>query len=124
MFSEEGLKETRALVMMDEANRSLEVEYMSKMGGTINEIRNVAKEIDASHIIIGTKGASGLREVLIGSVTSNLMKTSGCPVIAVPENYKYSRPKNIVFAADLRKAESSQSLKALSELAAMLISCM
>ena len=117
--SEEGLKETRALIMMEESNRSLEVEYISRMGSTIPEIRNVANEHKADFIIIGTKGASGLKEVLMGSVTSNLMKSKGCPVIAVPMNCLYIRPKNIVFAADMRKAESSQGLKPLAELAGM-----
>ncbi len=117
--SEEGLKVARALIMMEESNRSLEVEYIAKMGSTISEIRNVADEHKADFIIMGTKGASGLKEVLMGSITSSLMKSKGCSVIAIPRNYKYVRPRNIVFAADLRKAESSQGLKPLAELAGM-----
>jgi len=40
-------------------------------------------------IIMGTTGASGLKEVIIGSVTVAIIDKSDCPVLAVPSNYKF-----------------------------------
>ena len=36
-------------------------------------------------IVIGTKGASGLREIFFGSVASKVMESSFCPVLLVPD---------------------------------------
>lgn len=52
-------------------------------------------------VVMGTKGASGLKEVFIGSVTSHLMEQSPCPVLAIPENTDYGDGiKNILFSSD------------------------
>lgn len=49
-------------------------------------------------IIMGTKGASGLREFFIGSNTEKVVRTARCPVIAVRENVQIKNIHNIVFA--------------------------
>ncbi|HEY3387179.1 MAG TPA: universal stress protein [Saprospiraceae bacterium] len=36
-------------------------------------------------IVIGTKGATGLREIFFGSVASKVMESSFCPVLLVPD---------------------------------------
>jgi nucleotide-binding universal stress UspA family protein len=46
-----------------------------------------ANKIDL--IVMGTTGASGLKEVLIGSVTVAIIDKSECPVLAIPSNYKF-----------------------------------
>jgi nucleotide-binding universal stress UspA family protein len=52
-------------------------------------------------VIMGTKGASGLKEAFIGSVTSKLMEKSPCPVLAIPNESNYGEGlKNILFTSD------------------------
>lgn len=52
-------------------------------------------------VVMGTKGATGLKEVFLGSVTSNLMEKSPCPVLAIPEDCDYGDGvKNILFSSD------------------------
>jgi nucleotide-binding universal stress UspA family protein len=51
-------------------------------------------------VIMGTKGASGLKEVLIGSVASNVLSDVDCPVMAIPADAELQVPTKIVFAAD------------------------
>lgn len=48
-------------------------------------------------VIMGTKGASGVREVLIGSNTEKVVRNSPVPVIAIKKFVKGSTIKNIVF---------------------------
>ncbi len=51
-------------------------------------------------IIMGTMGANGIDELLIGSNTYSLIKKSNCPVIAVPKIATFEKPKNIALASD------------------------
>lgn len=54
-----------------------------------------AKKIDL--VIMGTKGASGVREVLIGSNAEKMVRNSPVPVIAIKKYVKGVSIKNIVF---------------------------
>jgi nucleotide-binding universal stress UspA family protein len=51
-------------------------------------------------VVMGTKGATGLKGILIGSVAANTMSELKCPVITVPESTNLVVPKKILFAAD------------------------
>ncbi|MDO8368218.1 MAG: universal stress protein [Saprospiraceae bacterium] len=52
-------------------------------------------------IIMGTKGASGLKKVLMGSNTNAVISHLDIPVIAVPEHARFGNLKHIVYASDL-----------------------
>ncbi|MDB4655707.1 universal stress protein [Flavobacteriales bacterium] len=74
------------------------IEIKAKMGAPNVVVRKEAEDVDV--VVMGTKGASGLKEVFVGSVASNVISDVKCPVIAVPEESKLSPPRKILFAAD------------------------
>ncbi|MEY2434752.1 MAG: hypothetical protein QOC92_4477 [Acidimicrobiaceae bacterium] len=47
-------------------------------------IVDVADEIDASVIVLGSRGLSGARELLVGSVSHEVAEHAGRPVLIVP----------------------------------------
>lgn len=49
------------------------------------QLQEVTKDGEYSLIIMGTKGASGLKHVVMGSNTFDVIKKSNVPVLAVPE---------------------------------------
>ena len=51
-------------------------------------------------IIMGTKGASGLKEILFGSNTVHVLKNAKCPVLAIPSDYSFEKPNEILFPSD------------------------
>lgn len=68
-------------------------------------------------IIMGTKGATGAKEILFGTNTVHVIKKSKCPVIAVPPKYEYEAPKEILFPTDYEieyKKETIESLLAIA----------
>jgi nucleotide-binding universal stress UspA family protein len=69
-------------------------------GDAISIISDVADISNYDIIIMGTQGATGLKEILIGSVTNGVIKTTRTPVLAVPSEYEYRPPKCIIFAVD------------------------
>ncbi len=67
-------------------------------------------------VVMGTQGATGLKEVLMGSNTADVIKRGGLPVLAVPQNTVYKSPKRIILADDgggVRK----ESIKVLVDIA-------
>lgn len=60
-------------------------------------IKKQVKEKNIDLIIMGTKGASGLKEMTMGSNTGDVITKIKCPLLAVPENTTYHRPKEIAF---------------------------
>ena len=56
-------------------------------------------------IIMGTTGASGVREVLIGSFASQVMRQAPCPVLAIPGGVQFTPPKKIIYATNYYGAD-------------------
>lgn len=66
----------------------------------IDSIRNRVDEKKIDFIVMGTKGASGLKKCAIGSNTGNVIRKVKCTTLVVPENAKYVMPKEIAFPTD------------------------
>ena len=62
-----------------------------------------SKKVDL--VIMGTKGATGLKEFLVGSNTEKVVRWSKVPVIAVKKSVKVSAIKNIVFPNTLEDSK-------------------
>lgn len=48
-------------------------------------------------VVMGTKGATGMREIFVGSNTEKIVRASGVPVIAIKDDVRPRQIKNIVF---------------------------
>lgn len=68
-------------------------------------------------IVMGTKGATGLEEVLFGSTTYAVIKNSTQPVLVVPENATYRQIHKVALASDYKEINASvlEPLKALNQ---------
>lgn len=70
-------------------------------GGPIDGMLQTIEKENVDIVVMGTKGATGLKEIFIGSVTGHLMEQSPCPVLAIPEKADYGDGiKNILFSSD------------------------
>ena len=63
-------------------------------------IMEYAKDNGFNFICISTRGAGKLERIL-GTNTANIINFSEVPVIAVPDNYRASSIKNILYASDI-----------------------
>jgi nucleotide-binding universal stress UspA family protein len=69
------------------ANEGFEVSSKivgSRAGGAAHAIADVASEVGADLIVVGTRGRTALGGLLLGSVTQRLLHIAECPVFAVP----------------------------------------
>lgn len=62
------------------------IQHMMMEGDTVASILSTAKQESVDLIIMGTKGATGFREVFLGSIAAKVLEDAEfCPVLAVPE---------------------------------------
>ncbi|MCW5910990.1 MAG: universal stress protein [Cyclobacteriaceae bacterium] len=87
------------------------VEY----GGTTSSIRDFIEDNKIDLVVMGTQGATGMKEFFIGSNTEKIVRTSPVPVISVKGSTKVSSVKNIVFpnTLDLDQEDLTLKVKAL-----------
>ena len=90
------------------ANRKLDgikVTTNVQLGNPYHHIARDIVENDADLVIMGSRGASGYEEVLIGSNTERVVRHSKCPVITVKQPVDFNQINDVVFAADFIKNE-------------------
>src|SRR5688572_9395677 len=64
-----------------------------------------AKKLRTGLIVMGTRGASGLKKYVLGSNTASVIEVSHVPVLAVPELGSFKNFRNVVYASDLTHLE-------------------
>jgi nucleotide-binding universal stress UspA family protein len=92
---------------------SFEVEF----GSFLPKLTSVSEKWGAELIVMGTHGASGVREFVIGSNTEKVVRQSSVPVMAIKKAVKPEDLKDIVFAvpANSENDELMNELKRLQE---------
>nr|WP_297912332.1 universal stress protein [uncultured Allomuricauda sp.] len=118
--SEKGLKNTVGRVEKEFNNSNHSFETISSFNLLVEEVKDIVEELGIHLVITGTKGASGIDEVFMGSNTVRIIKnTKRCPVLAIPQHFDFMAPSEIAFATDFNRFYSSSELKPLLELAQM-----
>ena len=91
------------------------IEHASFIKGVRFQIAK--NEIDL--IIMGTKGASGIKKYTLGSNAGDVITKVKCPVLVIPENAQYEEPKHIAFPTDFNlfyKERIIKTLKSVTQL--------
>ncbi len=76
------------------------VKYSIKFQNPFEGIRDFVKKINANLIVMGSKGVSDFEEMIIGSNTEKVVRTSTIPVIVVKADSKKFKFKKLVFASN------------------------
>jgi nucleotide-binding universal stress UspA family protein len=99
-LEEDAQMEMDALLMKIEKDKEPGVSLKTKIlhSSPITAITSLGNRGEFDLIIMGTKGASGLKEVFLGSVAGGVIAKTEAPVLVVPDNCAYRPLKEIVFA--------------------------
>lgn len=89
----------------------------SALNTMAGEIKKVIEVENIDLIVMGTQGATGAKNVIFGSNTVQTIKKLDRPIIAIPSNFKFKEPKNIVFPTDFEVSYSTEQLKDLLAIA-------
>jgi len=74
-------------------------------GFPAEKIVEIANEINADMIVMGTKGASNILNKWLGTNAQKVMKEAVCPVWIIPSHTYIVHPKKIMYAADFKEDE-------------------
>ena len=88
-----------------------------KCGFPVEEINLCAEKNKVDLIVMGLHGAGFLKEKLIGSVATVLIKSSKCPVMVINQNVKFKALKKIVFAFDYTEIKNKTVLSPVIDFA-------
>jgi len=84
----------------------------------VDEIKEIVENEAIDLIVTGTKGASGLDEVFMGSNTVRIIKSiKNCPVLAIPQFFGFIKPSEIAFATDFNRFYTQSELQPMIDLA-------
>ena len=102
-------KTKEKIVAFKEKNfpKDLKIEYFIKINTHFEGIRKCANKIDADLIVMGSKGHSEFEEIMIGSNTEKVVRTSTVPVIIIKKDDKNFKLKNLVFASNFKKDDKA-----------------
>lgn len=77
-----------------------------------------AKKHEIDYTFIGTKGATNMKELFLGSNTTRVIQnTKICPTIVVPENYPFVELNQITILSDLNHPMNKELLSPVNQLA-------
>lgn len=82
-------------------------------GDLVYNINQLCKEESIDVVMMGTKGATGLKEVFLGSTASGVMQNADVPVIAIPASTKFSPVKAILFTTQYHDKDNDALLKTI-----------
>ncbi len=95
------------------------VEYKTHI--RIGKPIGLAKELSVQHnmdlIVLGTKGASGLEKILIGSNAASIIQNTDIPVLVIPPESKVKEFRSIVLATDMDLRQKERPLLRLKAFA-------
>ena len=98
--SERKLLESIASIKATFNNPNHTFTHISAFNTLTAEVNQLYEGNTMDLIIMGTKGATGLKEVLFGSNTVHVLKNAKCPVIAIPSDFSFESPHEILFPTD------------------------
>lgn len=118
--SEQGLNKTVRRIQTKYGNPNHSFETISSFNLLVEEVKDIVETFGINLVVTGTKGASGVDEVFMGSNTVRIIKSvRKCPVLAIPYHFEYVTPTEIAFATDFNRFYTTSELEPLLDLAKM-----
>ncbi|MDA0193765.1 MAG: universal stress protein [Bacteroidetes bacterium] len=91
--------------LVSESESRVEILIKTEVGVVLDSTLDYISENSIDLVVMGTKGATGLKEIFIGSNAEKVVRFSPCPVITVRYPAVINEIENIVFGLDLSGSE-------------------
>ncbi|WP_420322017.1 universal stress protein [Flagellimonas sp.] len=116
--SEEGFVKLKGILNLQGDNPKHTYHTISNFNYLLEAVRDTIAKKDIDLVMMGTKGLTRSESKAFGTNTVNIMeKIVECPVMAIPEQFDYTPPKQIVFPTDYKANFKRRELKYLLEIA-------
>lgn len=92
--------------------------YLNEFGGFYDVMQQEVKNNNIDLIVMGTKGQTDSKSVILGSNAVNVMeKIRSCPTLAVPATVKFKKPNEIVLPTSFRTDYKQKEINTLLTIA-------
>ncbi|MGY8914577.1 MAG: universal stress protein [Flavobacteriales bacterium] len=95
-----GLEKTLKDIQKQHSNPNHTFETLSAFNILTDEINEAVERKGIDLIIMGTQGATGAKDLFIGTNTIHVLRKVKIPLLAVPAGYAFKEIQKIVFATD------------------------
>ena len=112
-----GLEKTLADIREQFPNPKHHFELVSSFNTLTDEVREISENKDIGLIVMGTQGASGAKEVFLGTNTVFVIRKAKVPVLAVPENARFHPIRTMLFPSDYLSPYIREELAPILDLA-------
>ncbi|MCW5518247.1 universal stress protein [Aureitalea sp. L0-47] len=85
----------------------------SAMNTMIGEIKKTIRKDSIDLVVMGTHGATGAKNKFFGSNTTQAIRKLNTPLLAIPSEFTYKPPKEVLFPTDYEIAYSDKQLAEL-----------
>lgn len=90
-------------IMADQAFKDIKLNYKIVLGNPFKELAQEIKASGTDLVVMGTSGASGAEEFLVGSNAERMVRFSTAPVITVGGSSSLEAVNDIVFASNFHE---------------------
>ncbi|MCM4173300.1 universal stress protein [Arenibacter sp. TNZ] len=113
---EDNLTYTHRLIQTISRNKAHHFITLHDYGNLIDIIRKTVLDKKVDLIVMGTKGASGIKGAIVGSNTGNAITKVPCNLLVIPEKAEPAIPENIAFPTDYNIFYSHSILEAMTKI--------
>ncbi|WP_339709388.1 universal stress protein [uncultured Kriegella sp.] len=114
--SEEELQRVQHAITAYSPNPKHNYNYISAFGTLVDEVNDIVNKEHMDIVVMATRGQTNDRSITFGSNTLQVLKYVDCPVLAIPENYAYHPPKEVLFPTNYLLPYKRRELKLLSDM--------
>lgn len=114
--SEKKLQQIATDIKIYSPNPKHSYKTISVFGSLVDEVNEIVNQENMDIVVMGTRGKTNDRKITFGSNTLEVLKYVHCPVLGIPEGYKYQAPKKILFPTNYMVPYKKRELKLVSEL--------
>ncbi len=115
--SEKKLNEVKQCILEEFKNPKHTFIIHSAFNTLVYEVVETVENENIDVVVMGTQGATGAKEILLGTNTVHVIKQAKCPVLVVPPKYSFVAPKEILFPTDYEIDYKKTSLDQLTNIA-------
>lgn len=84
------------------------------LGNLIHEIQKITQQEYIDFVVMGTKGATGLKETFLGTVATKVMNDVKAVILAIPERCKYQPIKKILFITQYKPEDINSFMRVMA----------
>lgn len=118
--SEKALSELSELLSRYNSGRDCRFKVIASYNSLLHATEAGIAKYDIDLVVMGTKGITGAESLIFGTNAINLMEgIRSCPVLAIPEEYGFEPPDEIVFPTDFKVSFKRKELHSMIEIAGL-----